>query len=106
MWRRLPYMTSAAIGICGGATGVALAIGLVIILQRLMPPAAVLSPGVSFFLVTSTLAGLGASWLLAQVACRIVPNLLCHLYEKGLQVTLVFSILTSLFQTVLFFSQG
>ncbi len=104
--RRLPqYITCAGVGLVGGSVGVTLAIGLAIVVQLLLPPPAIFSPGAIPLMVVAALAGLGVSWLLAQMARRIVPNLLHNSGEQGLQVTLVFSTFASLLQTLLFFAQ-
>jgi hypothetical protein len=104
--RRLPhYITCAGLGLLGGTVGVALAIGLAIVVQLLLPPPTVFAPGAIPLMVVAALVGLGASWLLGHGARRMVPNLLRNWGEQGLQVTLVFSIFTSLLQTLLFFVQ-
>lgn len=101
--RRLPqYVICAGLGLVGGATGVALAVGLAILTQLLLPPPTVFSPSAIPLVATATLAGLGASWLLGRVAHRILPSLLRASDELGLQVTLVVGVFVSLFQTLLF----
>jgi hypothetical protein len=101
--RRLPwYFICAGLGLVGGATGVALAVGLAILTQLLLPPPTVFSPGAISLIATATLAGLGASWLLSWVAHRILPSLLRDSEELGLQVTLVVGVFVSLLQTLLF----
>lgn len=103
--QRLPqYITCAGLGLLGGTVGVALAIGLAIVVQLLLPPPAIFWPGTIPLMVTAAVAGLGASWLIGRGAPRIVPNLLRNSGERGLQVILVFSTFTSLLQTLLFFS--
>jgi hypothetical protein len=105
MLRRLPqHVTCVGLGLLGGTGGVALAIGLAIVVQLLLPPVVVFAPGVIPLMVAATIVGLGASWLLAQVARRIAPSLLRNSGEQGLQVILVFSTFTSLLQALLFFA--
>jgi hypothetical protein len=85
--------------------GVALAIGLVITLQLLLPPAYALSIGVVPLMVLAAIAGLLVSWLLGRLAYRSLPRLLDSSNDRGLQVILVFSVFTSLLQTLLFFAR-
>ncbi len=104
--RQLPqHMVCAALGWVGGAAGVALAIGLVISLQLLLPPAYALSIGVVPLMVIAAIAGLLVSWLLGRLAHRSLPHLLESSDERGLQVILVFSVFTSLLQILLFFTR-
>jgi hypothetical protein len=102
--QRLPqYVTCVGLGLLGGAGGLTLAIGLVIVVQLLLPPAKIFLPGAIPFIVMATAIGLGVSWLLGRATCRIFPGFLGSLGERGLQVILVFSTFTSLLQAVLFF---
>jgi hypothetical protein len=89
----------------GGAVGVAVAIGLAILVQLLLPPSVVLQPGIIPLMVSATMAGLGVSWLFARMMRHVVPGLLNDSPEKELQVILVFSVFTSLLQTILFFAR-
>jgi hypothetical protein len=83
---------------------VALAIGLVISIQLLLPPQYVLSISVIPLMVIAAVAGLLASWLLGRLAYRSLPRLLGSSDDRGLQVILVSSVFTSLLQTLLFFA--
>ena len=104
--RRLPrYAVCAGLGMLGGAVGVAVAIGLAILVQLLLPPSVVLQPGIIPLMVSATMAGLGVSWLFARMMRHVVPGLLNDSPEKELQVILVFSVFTSLLQTILFFAR-
>ena len=104
--RRLPqYAVCAGLGMLGGAVGVAVAIGLAILVQLLLPPSVVLQPGIIPLMVSATVAGLGVSWLFARMIRHVVPGLLNDSPEKELQVILVFSVFTSLLQTILFFAR-
>ena len=104
--RRLPrYAVCAGLGMLGGAVGVAVAIGLAILVQLLLPPSVVLQPGIIPLMVLATMAGLGVSWLFARMMRHVVPGLLNDSPEKELQVILVFSVFTSLLQTILFFAR-
>jgi hypothetical protein len=104
--RRLPqYVICAGLGMLGGAAGVAAAIGLAILVQLLLPPSVVFLPGIIPLMVLATVAGLGVSWLLARMMRHIMPGLLQDSPEKELQVILVFSVFTSLLQTMLFFAR-
>ena len=104
--RRLPqYAVCAGLGMMGGAAGVAMAIGLAILIQSLLPARAVFSPGIIPLMVAGVVAGLGVSWLFARAARHILPGLRHGSPEKELQVVLVFSVFTSLLQTMLFFAR-
>ena len=96
------YALCAGMGVVGGATGVALAIGLVIIIQGLLSPKLFFTPGTVGLTLTATVVGLGVTWLLSQATHRIFPNLFYHLGEKALQVMMVLSVFTTLLQTFLF----
>lgn len=103
--RRLPqYIICAALGLLGGAMGVALVIGLTILINLLLPPSVVFAPGVISLMAASALAGVVIAWLLGQVAYFTWPGLFAAPREKGLRVILVFSVLASLLQTILFFA--
>lgn len=103
IWQQLSqYIISTSLGLLGGAIGVALAIGLAIVVQRLLFPATIFLPGAILLGVVAVLSGWGVSWLLSQVARHICPDLSCNLHEKGMQMMLIFSAFTSLLQTFLF----
>ena len=102
--QQLPrYAMCAALGLLGGAVGVTLAIGLAILINLLLPPSVVFTPGAVPLMAVSALAGVGIGWLLGQVANSVWPGLFEAPHEKSLHVILVFSVLASLLQTILFF---
>lgn len=96
---------AVGLGVLGGAAGVAGAIGLAILVQLILPAAIVLSPGVTSLTITAALLGVGFSWFISRVACRLLPGLSYPRTRRGLQVIMVFSVLTSLLQSILF-TQG
>lgn len=100
--RLLQYVACAGIGILGGGIGVATAIGLVLVIQSLLLPTVIIAPGTIILTITTTLTGLGVSWLLNRLARRLLPNLFAQLDERGVQIIYIFSVLTSLLQTFLF----
>ena len=91
-----------ALGLVGGATGVALVIALAILVQVLLPPSEVFWLGAIPLTVAATIIGLGASWLLRQGGRYLLPRLFHEVGDQGLQVTMIFSVFTSLLQSVLF----
>jgi hypothetical protein len=104
--RQLPqYVICAAMGLVGGSIGVAIAIGLAILPQELLAPEQTFSLGVVPLMVLASAAGTAVSWLFGRLAQCCLPRLVQNVYEKGLQVILVFSAFTSLLQTLLFFVQ-
>ena len=99
VWQRLPqYIVCTIFGLFGGAIGVALAIGLVVVVQLFMFPTAVFSPGVVPVAVAAVLFGLGISWGLGRAAYQIFPTLSENLAGRGMQVVLIFSVLASLLE--------
>ena len=100
--RQLQYVAHAAIGILGGAIGVAFAIGLTNVVQQMLFPTVIYSPSPIGLLIIAILAGLVFAWLLGRLASLILPALLSQLDEQGVQIIMVFSVLTSLLQTMLF----
>jgi hypothetical protein len=102
--RLAQYTICVGLGLLGGALGVALAIALTILINLLSPPSVIFAPGVIPLMAGSALAGVGVAWLLSQIVNFILPGLLATLNENGLRVILVFSILASLLQTILFFA--
>jgi hypothetical protein len=91
------------LGLVGGATGVALAIGLTILLQSLALGAFV--PGAVLLTTMSVLIGLGATWLLGRVMRRVLPRLFGDWNNQALEMALVFGVFVSLLQSV-FFTHG
>jgi hypothetical protein len=103
--RQLPmYTICVLLGLLGGAMGVALVIGLAILVSLLLPPSVSFAPGVIPFMAASALAGAGITWLLGQVASFSWRELRQGSGETGLRVMLVFSVLASLLQSLLFFA--
>jgi hypothetical protein len=103
MLQRLPqYVVYAGVGMLGGVIGVDLAISLWIAVQSLLSPAVRFAPGIVGITIATTLAGVGISWLLSRIARRLLSNLFDRLDEQGVQIILVFGVLTSLLQTFLF----
>jgi len=102
--RLAQYTICVGLGLLGGAFGVALVIALTILINLLSPPSVIFAPGVIPLMAGSALAGVGVAWLLSQIVNFILPGLFAALNENGLRVILVFSILTSLLQTILFFA--
>ena len=102
-WQHLPHHTfCAGVGILGGATGVALAIGATIMVQALLPLVVAFYPSAIVLTLMAAMLGLGVSWLLGQGAHRLCPRLFCNCTEQSLQVLLTFSVFTSLLETFLF----
>jgi hypothetical protein len=101
---RLPrYAVCVGLGLLGGAVGVALALGLAIMIQLRLPPPTVFMPGVMPLMVTAVLAGLCASWLIGQAVRYGLPDLLDDPSHNGTQVILVSSVFASLAQVLLFY---
>jgi hypothetical protein len=101
---RLPrYAAYVGLGLLGGAAGVALAIGLAILVQLRLPPPAVFAPGMIPLMVTAVLAGLGVSWLIGCVTRYTSPDVPHDSAQNGLQVILVSSVFASLAQVLFFF---
>jgi hypothetical protein len=86
----------------GGTTGVALTIGLAVMIQSVLSPAVLFLPGTILLAIVTTLAGLGASWILGRIGYRIIPSLSTYSQEQKMQVVFVSSVLVSLLQTFLF----
>ena len=99
--RRLPhYIFCVWLGLLGGAIGVALAIGLSVLIQVLLPPPEVFAPGAIPLMLAAILFGLHFSWLLSRVANLRWSE---DANRNGMRVTVIVSILTSLLQSLLFF---
>ena len=90
------------LGLLSGATGVAIIIGLVIMIQELTFPGATFSPGVIGITIAATVVGLGVSWLLDRIAARFLPRLYGNLDEDRLKLVMILSVFTSLVQGLLF----
>jgi len=99
---RLPqYILGAGLGLLGGAVGVALAIGLAIIIQFFLFPS-VFAPGTAPMAFVAAVAGLGVSWLLGRGTRSIFPAPADDSDTLSKQVMLIFSVLISLLQTFLY----
>ena len=99
---RLPqYILCASLGLLGGTTGVAVAVGLAIIIQLWLFPS-VFAPGMVPMVFAAVLAGLIVSWLLARGGRYIFPALAddSDIYPR--QMMLVLSVAISLLQTILY----
>ncbi len=93
------YVVCAGLGLLGGAIGVAIAIGLALILQLWLSSTTMFSPGVVPLALIAVVTGLGVSWLLSWAATRILHT---SFDQRVIQVMLIISGLTSLLQTFLF----
>jgi hypothetical protein len=103
IWQQLPrYILCAGLGLLGGSTGVALAIGLTVVSQWLLSPAVVFSPGVVLPVLVAVVAGMGVSWLFSRLVRLIWSDLFYTSAGQGVQVMLIASTFTSLLQTFLF----
>ena len=99
--RRLPqYIFCVWLGLLGGAVGVALAIGLSVVIQVVLPPPVVFAPGAIPLMLAAIALGLGFSWLLSRLANFRWSE---DANQKSMRVTVVFSVLASLLQSLLFF---
>ena len=99
--RRLPqYIFCAWLGLLGVAIGVTLAIGLAILIQVRLPLPMVFAPGDIPLMLAAILFGLGFSWLLSRAANLRWSE---DANQTGMRLTVVFSVLASLLQSLLFF---
>ena len=104
MRRHLPgHAICVGLGALGGATGVTLVIGLVIVVQSLLFPEVNLSFTTAQFTIAATLLGVGISWLIGRWAHRILLSLE-DLDANRLKLILIFSVFTSLLQAFFFTS--
>jgi CheY-like chemotaxis protein len=95
-------LIGAELGLISGAIGVALTIGIVIIIQLLLPPAIIFLPGVLPLTLAAILAGLGTSWLFSRGMRRLSPHWSYHRPQRLRQIIPVCSICTCLLQVLLF----
>ncbi len=102
IWRLSQVAFFTELGLVGGTLGVALAIGLTILLQSLV---GAFEPGAILITMLAILIGLGATWLLSLVARRVWPRLFSDWNNQALQMALVFGVFASLLQSV-FFTHG
>ncbi|MEW5960779.1 MAG: hypothetical protein AB1801_23890 [Chloroflexota bacterium] len=98
-------VVAAGLGILGGSTGVALAIAMAIVIQLSLPPTIKLPANIISITVAATLFGVGVSWLMNGLVRQLRPSLVHHSTDRGVQIVLIFSVLTSLLQGILF-TQG
>jgi hypothetical protein len=97
------YTVYTGLGLVGGATGTALAIGLAIIIQALLAADTVFWPNLVLLAFAAILLGWVAAWLLGKIAQWMVPSFARR--EAGqysLHFSLVASALLSVIQTYLF----
>ena len=92
------YVFFAAIGLVGGGLGVALTIGVVIIVAQTF--AVVFDPNSYVLIGIAVLFSLGISWLLERVFYHIFPGL--NTSQQQLQVVFVFSVLIVLLEGFIF----
>lgn len=103
IWQRLPgYLVCTIVGSVGGAVGVALTLGLAIIVQTILSPAVIFWPGVIPMAIAAVVLGLGVSGLLGLMAHRMFPTLADNTNGQGMHVISIFSAFTSLLQVFLF----
>ena len=103
LWQRLPgYLVCCAVGMVGGAAGVALTLALAIVVQVMLSPTIIFWPNAIPLAIIAVILGLSVSWLLGLMAHRLFPTMASNTYGQGLQVILVISVLTSLLQVFLF----
>jgi hypothetical protein len=102
--RLLRYAVCVGLGLLGGDIGVALAIGLAILIQLRLSPSTIFAPGVITLMVAAVLVGLGVSWLIGHVVTRHsrhdAPG---NPSQNDLKVILVSSVFASLAQILFFF---
>lgn len=97
------YVACVGLGLVGGALGVALTVGLAILIQLRLPPPAVFAPGVIPLMVAAAILGVLVSWLLNRLASASRSGFSGDSPENSTQVVLVSSVFASLVQTLLFF---
>lgn len=96
--RWFAYFICATIGLVGGALGVALTIGLTILVVQM---SAIIFYPTSYMLIgVATLFGLGISWLLERMLQYVLPFL--NTSQRQLQVVFVFSVLIVLLEGFVF----
>lgn len=96
------YFVWASLGVIGGGLGVAVVIGLTVVIQQLFYAPVALLPDTVLLTLAAVLVGLAASWLLSHAARAFWPGFRYNLTTHGLQVILVSSALTSLLENYLF----
>jgi len=94
----LAYVFCAAVGMVGGGIGVALAIGLMIIVAE--QSAIVFELNSTLLIAVAALFGLGITWLLERVVHYVMTGL--NMTQRHQQVIFVFSMLVVLLESFIF----
>ena len=94
----LAYAFCAAVGMVGGGLGVALAIGLMIIVAEM--PVMVFDPNSILLIGVAALFGLGVTWLFERMVRYLMPGL--KMSQRHQQVIFVFSVLVVLLEGFIF----
>jgi hypothetical protein len=94
----LTYVFCAAIGMVGGAIGVALTIGLMIMVTEML--VIVFEPNSYLLIGAAVLLGLGITWLFERILHFVMPGL--ALSQRHQQVIFVFSVLVVLLEGFIF----
>ena len=98
-WQKwFAYVFWAAIGLVAGALGVALAIGLMIIVAQVS--AIVFDPNSYMLIGVAVLFSLAISWLIERLLRYVMPGL--NTSQRHLQVVFVFSVLIVLLEGFIF----
>jgi len=98
-WQKwFAYVFCAAIGLVTGAIGVALAIGLMIIVTQIS--AIVFDPNSYMLIGVAVLFSLAISWLVERMLRYVMPGL--DTSQRHLQVVFVFSVLIVLLEGFIF----
>jgi hypothetical protein len=96
------YFICMSLGVIGGGAGVAIVIGLTVVIQQLFYAPMALLPDTILLTIAAILVGLVISWLFSRVACYLLPSFRYSLTTQGFQVILISSALTSLLENYLF----
>jgi CheY-like chemotaxis protein len=96
------HLIGAEVGLVGGAAGVVLTIGLILIIQLLLPPSVVFLPGLFPVVLMASLASLGLSWLFSRSLHRLSPHWSQPRSASLPPIAPVFSLFTCLLQVLLF----
>jgi len=94
----LAYVFCGAVGMVGGSIGVALAIGLMIIVAE--QSAIVFELNSTLLIVLAALFGLGITWLLERIVHYVMTGL--NMTQRHQQVIFVFSVLVVLLESFIF----
>ena len=94
----LTYAFCAAVGMVGGGIGVALAIGLMIIVAEIST--LVFDLNSVLLIGVAALFGLGVTWLFERMVRYLMPGL--NMSQRHQQVIFVFSVLIVLLQSFIF----